>query len=460
MSAPSLYPNEQHLGLMTDMQALTLAAGYYTHGLADRKATFELSIREMPPHRHYLVAAGLAQVIHYLLRFSFSPEQIRWLRQQPLFAKVPVGWYEKLDALRFEGDLWAIPEGTMVFPPSPLLRITAPLMAAQLLETYLISTIMMQTMVASKASRIVTAAQGRALWDMGARRAHGPQAGMLAARAAYLAGFEGTSHAEAARRLNIPTAGMQAHAWFMSFKDQKDAFRKFGETFPEGVTVVLDTFDTLDGLNRALSSGTAIQAVRIDSGHLLNLSREVRRLLDAAGRPQVKIIVSGDLNEQRIHDLIAAGAPVDGFGVGTELVTSLDAPSLGCVYKLVEIETEFGLEGRLKNAPDKKSYPYAKQVYRFTGGDERFEFDEITRNTETLYGDPLMMPIMKNGELVEPLTSLASLRTRCQEQRALLPARLLGLEETVEPYRVRISKHLEREAERLLSQSSDEFSFV
>ena len=459
MSAPSLYPNEQHLGLMTDFHALVMAAGFYARGMADRQATFELSIRAMPAGRNYLIAAGLAQVIHYLLRFSVSPEQIRWLRQQPAFAKVPVGWYEKLDALRFEGDIWAMPEGTPCFPPSPILRITAPLMVAQLLETYLVSTIMMQTMVASKASRIVTAAQGRALFDFGSRRAHGPQAGMLAARAAYIAGFDGTSHTEAARRLHIPVIGTQTHSWIMAFRDETDAFRQFGEVFPNLGSLVVDTYNTLEGVKHAIASGAPMQAIRLDSGNLLELSRECRKLLNAAGHKQVKIIASGDLNESKIQALVEANAPIDAFGVGTEMVTSQDEPSLGCHYKLVEIETEFGLEGRLKNSTDKQSLPYAKQVYRFTGADDRFEFDEITRTTETLYGDPLLLPIMKNGELVEPMQSTSSCRQHCQAQRALLPERLLALATASEPYRVRISKHLEREAERLLSAKPDEYLF-
>lgn len=450
MSITSLFPSEQHLGLMADLYELTMAAGYFVHGLADRRSSFELYVRRLPPNRSYLVAAGLAQAVHFLQRFSFSPEQLKWLKAQPAFAKVPGSWLEKLAALRFEGDLWALPEGTIFFPPAPILRVTAPLMVAQLVETYLVSTITAQSLAASKASRIVSAAAGRSVADFGGRRAHGPQAGMLAARAAFIAGADGTSHAEAARRLGIPAVGTQAHAWIMALGEETDAFRKFGETFPGSCTLVVDTYDALGGLQRALASGAKMQGIRLDGGDLLGLSREARALLDQEGRKEVKIFASGDLDERKIAELIASGAPIDAFGVGTELAVSRDAPSLETVYKLVELETEYGMTGRAKGGGGKRSYPYAKQVYRFAGPDGgRFEFDTIVRETELLEGDALLVPILKGGELAHPLPDLASSRKLCAEQRAKLPPQLLSLDPAAPGYRVDYSKHLQREAERL-----------
>lgn len=454
MAITSLFPNEQHLGLMTDLHDLAMAAGYFAHGLADRKATFEIFVDRLPERRNYLVAAGLAQAVHFLQRFSFSPEQLKYLRQHPVFAQVPAAWYEKLANSRFEGDLWALPEGTLFFPPAPVLRVTAPLMVAQLLENYLQATITAQTLVASKASRLVTAADGKPVLEFGSRRAHGPQAGMLAARAAAIAGTEGTSHGETARRLGIPAIGSQSHSWFMAFADEADACRKFAELFPAAATLVVDTHDALGGLAKAIACGAPMQAVRLGGGDLLALSREVRSRLDAAGRQAVRIVASGSLDEWKIAHLQKQGAPIDAFGVGTELVTSRDEASLATHCSLVELETEYGTTGRVKGSGDRKTFPYAKQVYRFASEGGRFEFDTIVRETELLEGDPLLVQVMKGGELLGPMPSLADSRKLCDDQRRRLPAELLGLDRVVPGYRVEISKHLQREAERLLAGGS------
>lgn len=262
----------------------------------------------------------------YFRKVQFAPEQIAYLREHPVFRAVPSSWFERLKQLRFDGDLWAVPEGTIVFAGEPLLRVTAPLMVAQVVETYLVTTMTMQTLIASKAARVVTAAQGRSVFDFGSRRAHGPQAGLLAARAAYLVGCVGTSNTEAGRLLGIPAMGTQAHSWVMAWGDELDAFRKFGEVFPHSATMLIDTFDTIQGARNALASGAPMQAVRLDSGDLSALSKEVRTILDAHGRPDVKIVASGDLNEYKVRDLLSSAAPIDVFGVGTELVTSRDDP--------------------------------------------------------------------------------------------------------------------------------------
>jgi nicotinate phosphoribosyltransferase len=437
----SLFPDEDHLGLLTDLYELTMAAGYFVHGVADQRATFELWIRRLPPERNYLVAAGLEQAVDYLQHLSFAPEQIEFLRADRVFQKVPEDWFQRLAELRFDGDLWAVPEGTVVFAGEPLLRVTGPLMVSQIVETYLMTTITFQTLVASKAARVATAAGERALFDFGSRRAHGPQAGLLAARASYLGGCQGTSNTEAGRLLGIPTLGTQAHSWIMAWGDEVDAFRKFGQVFPTASTLLIDTYDTIQGVRNALASGTPMQAVRLDSGDLAELSKAVRKILDGAGRPEVKIVASGDLNEHKIQELLAAGAPIDGFGVGTELVTSRDDPTLSTVYKLVEQETSQGTIGPFKLSKEKHTYPFAKQVYRKTTADGTFQEDRIVRATEQSPGEPLLVPVLKQGRLLQGLPSLEECRSRCREQRARLPEELLRLE-AARPYPVRLSEEL------------------
>ena len=251
----SLFPDDGRLGLLTDLYELTMAAGYHVHGLADRRATFELWVRRLPACRNYLVAAGLEQVVAYLQNLSFAPEQIDYLCHHPSFRTVPADWFTRLADFRFTGDLWAVPEGTVVFAGEPLLRVVAPLAEAQVIETYLITSLAVQMVVASKAARTVIAAGGRAVFDFGSRRAHGPQAGLLAARASYIGGCVGTSNAEAGRLLGIPTLGTQAHAWIMTFGDEAEAFRKFGAVFPESSALLIDTYDTVRGVRRAWSPG-------------------------------------------------------------------------------------------------------------------------------------------------------------------------------------------------------------
>ena len=443
----SLFPDDRHLGLLTDLYELTMAAGYHVHGLAEQRVTFELFMRRVPSCRNFLVAGGLEQAVHYLQQLSFSPEQIDFLRRHPAFGQIPKDWFERLASLRFDGDVWAVPEGTLVFANEPLLRITGPLMIGQIVETFLIATLTMQTLVASKAARVVAAAQGRPVIDFGSRRAHGPQAGLLAARAAYLAGCAGTSNVEAGRLLNVPTMGTQAHAWIMAWGDEVQAFRQFGELFPNAATLLIDTYDTAQGARNAIASGVAMQAVRLDSGDLGALSKEVRHILDEAGRKEVKIVASGDLNETKIRDLLAGGAPIDIFGVGTELVTSRDEPTLSTVYKLVEQETTAGIVGRCKLSKDKKTYPFAKQVFRSSDAAGLFSGDLIARGTERAVGEPLLVPVLHDGKLVKPLPTLEAIRTHCLAQLKRLPPRLLQLDRA-EPYPVRFSDELEAEVRR------------
>ncbi|HVS34471.1 MAG TPA: nicotinate phosphoribosyltransferase [Gemmataceae bacterium] len=450
----SLFPDAGRLGLLTDLYELTMAAGYFVNGLADRSATFELWARRLPACRNFLIATGLEQAIHYLQHLSFSSDQIDYLRTHPAFRAVPPDWFDGLADFRFRGDVWAVPEGTVVFAGEPLLRVTAPLDQAQIIETYLITTLTIQMAVASKAVRVVASARGRPVFDFGSRRAHGPQAGLLAARAAYIGGCVGTSNAEAGRLLGIPTMGTQAHAWVMAFDEETEAFRRFGEVFPTASTLLIDTYDTLRGARRAVESGAAMQAVRLDSGDLVSLSKQVREVLDTAGRKDVKIVASGDLNEYKIRDLLAAGAPIDVFGVGTEMAVSRDEPTLSLVYKLVEQETDHGRAGRVKLAEGKRSYPFAKQIHRRSGPDGLFRSDVIAQDGEACDGEPLLVPVLRQGRLIAALPSAEEIRTRCRRQIDRLPRPLLDLE-PAPGYSVLVSDGLET-ALRRAAEGRDE----
>jgi nicotinate phosphoribosyltransferase len=443
----SLWPDPQALGPITDLYELTMMAGYYASGMADRQATFELFVRKMPANRAYMVFAGLEQVIGDLLRLAFAPEQIEAIRSWPAFHEVDPSIMEWLSSLRFEGDVWSVPEGTVVFPGEPLLRVSAPLPQAQWVETLLLASLAYPTLVASKAARVATAAGGRLLFEFGARRGHGPQAGLLAARAAYLAGFSGTSHVEAGRRLGIPVTGTMAHSWVQSFDSESDSFEAFARIFPHTASLLVDTFDTLEGVRRAAAIEPPVQAIRIDSGDLGTLARQARVILDEQDRPMVKIMASGDLDEGRIAQLVASGAPLDGFGVGTELITSRDAPALAMVYKLVELEGK----GKFKLSPDKTTYPMAKQVFRKRDQQGRFLGDQVTRADETAEGEPLLVPILRSGRLVNALPSLETIRGRCREQIAALPERLLGLDAQPD-YAITYSDILAADAKRLMSR--------
>jgi nicotinate phosphoribosyltransferase len=444
----SLWPDPNALGPVTDLYELTMMVGYLASGMAAKRATFELFVRKMPPNRGYLVFAGLEQAVGDLLRLAFSPEQIEAIRRWPVFRQVDPAVMDELAAMRFEGDVWAIPEGTAVFPGETLLRVTAPLPQAQWVETYLVTSLAYPTLVASKAARIVSVAGGRPLQEYGARRGHGPHTGFLAARAAYIAGFAGTSLTEAARLLEIPCSGTMAHSWVQSFPDEPSAFAAFARVFGSSSTLLVDTYDTLEGVKHAAAIEPPIPAIRIDSGDLDDLTRRARAILDERGRTGVKIMVSGDLDEARIARLVEAGAPVDGFGVGTELITSRDAPALGMVYKLVELDGE----GKYKLSPAKWTYPMAKQVFRRRDAAGRFAGDHVTRADESAEGEPLLIPIVRGGKLAGPLPTLEDIRARCREQLAGLPPRLLTLDARPD-YPITYSDALEADARRLMARA-------
>lgn len=440
----NLWPDPRHLGPVTDLYQLTMMAGYAASGMAEKRATFELFVRRLPANRSYLVFAGLEQSIGDMLRLTFSDEQAAYLRSLPIFAGVADSFFEALPYLRFTGDVWAIPEGTVVFPGETLLRVEAPLIQAQWVETFLIASLNYPTLVASKSARVVSAAGGRSCVDFGARRGHGPHAGFLAARAAYLAGFIGTSHVEASRLLGIPPSGTMAHAWVQAFGDEAEAFAAFARVYPGNTTLLVDTYDTLEGVRHAAAIEPAVKGVRLDSGDLGALAKSARQILDAAGRRETTILASSDLDEWKIAELVRSGAPIDGFGVGTELITSRDAPALSMVYKLVAID---GV-GRVKLAPGKRTYPLAKQVWRRSDGQGRFVGDHITRWDENGEGEPLLVPVVHEGQLAGELPALESIRARCHAQVAALPESLRGLDGQG-AYPLTYSDALEAEAAKL-----------
>jgi nicotinate phosphoribosyltransferase len=443
----SLWPDRWALGPITDLYQLTMMAGYHASGMTKKQASFELFVRRLPPHRSYLVFAGLEQAIADLLALAFSPEQIEGIRRFPAFAHVDQAFFAMLGSLRFQGDVWAMPEGTVVFPGETLLRVTAPLPQAQWVETFLLASLSYTTLVASKAARVVTAARGRTLIDFGARRGHGPHSGLLAARAAYIAGFGGTSHVEAARLLGIPVAGTMAHSWVQSFVSEEEAFWAYARAFPGATTLLVDTYDTLAGVRKAAAIDPPIQAVRIDSGDLAGLALASRKILDENHRSAVKIMVSGDLDENEIARLLASSCPIDGFGVGSELITSRDAPTLSMVYKLVEIDGN----GRFKLSPGKKTYPMAKQVYRQFDEKGMFRGDLVTRADEEAEGEALLAPIVRAGRLVKELPTLETIRAWCADQLAALPAQLKELDAGSD-YPITYSELLESDARKLMEQ--------
>ncbi len=417
-----------NMALATDLYELTMAAGYHQAGL-EGQFTFELSIRDLPPSRSFLLAAGLEQGVHFLLNFRFDDRALGYLRSHPSFSNISEAFFDHLSTLRFTGDLYAMEEGTVFFPSEPVLAVIAPPVEAQICETYLLSTISFQTAVASKAARVVAAAGGRSVVDFGSRRAHGPQAGILAARASYIAGCDGTSNVLAASELRIPAVGTAAHSWTMAFDTEEQAFAAYHRAFPDSTILLIDTYDTIEGAKRAAKIGKALKGVRLDSGDIASLSRQVRRVFDEQGLTAVKIVASGDLNEYKISKLLASGGAVDIFGVGTDMVTSKDAPALSAVYKLVERRQGRNVTPVIKLSDEKQTFPGAKQIYRVRGADGRFEKDIITCCDESppQGGEPLLKKIIGKGELCNHLAPLDTIRNHAHEQLKALPRWLTAL---------------------------------
>lgn len=427
--APICWISNADMALMTDLYELTMADSYLRQG-RNEQATFDLFVRSLPRSRAFLVVAGVEQILTYLESMRFDENARDYLASLNLFSDE---FLDYLAEFRFTGDVWAMPEGTINFPPAPILTVTAPRIEAQIIETFLLNVINSQTMWASKAARIVLAAQGRAVVDFSARRDHGADAALYVARASYLAGCAGTSNTLAGMRYGIPVYGTMAHAYVMSFPSEIEAFRAYAQDFPNNTILLVDTYDTIEGVRNAIAvahemetRGQQLRGIRLDSGDLVALSRAAREMLDSAGLPEVKILASGDLNEIKITDLLARGARIDIFGVGTELGVSMDAPALGGVYKLVEDEAGY----HVKLSAGKATLPGRKQVYRHRRDDGSFAFDVISLADEpgpaTDDAFPLLVKVMERGRSINGDT-LADARKRAMEQMAHLPRELHAL---------------------------------
>ncbi|MEX0676384.1 MAG: nicotinate phosphoribosyltransferase [Pirellulales bacterium] len=414
-----------HSALLTDQYQLTMLQGYLEHGL-DETAVFELFVRKLPKERNFLIAAGLAQFLSYVENLRFAPDDLEYLARCG-FRPALVDY---LASFRFTGDVHAMREGTIFFPDEPILRVTAPIAQGQLLETRAINLLHFQTVIASKAARMVLAAPGKQLVDFGLRRAHGAEAGLMAARASFLAGFAGTATVLAGQLWNVPTFGTMAHSFVEAHDDESAAFEHFALSNPENVTLILDTYDTEAAAHKTVAlarklaeRGIRIRGVRLDSGDLAAHARRVRKILNDAALGEVRILASGGLDEFKLAELVAAGAPIDGFGVGTRLDASSDAPYLDCAYKLVA----YAGKPRLKRSEGKSTWPGAKQVYRrYEGG--RMARDEITLAGEASPdGEPIIECAMRGGRRVAPDETLAEIRGRAAGQLARLPPALGSL---------------------------------
>lgn len=421
--------------LFTDLYEFTMLEAYRALGMTEN-AVFSLFVRKLPPNRNYLVACGIGDLLDQIEAVRFLDDDLAYLSTLDLFSKDFLEW---LRTIRFTGDIYAMPEGSPVFAQEPILEVIAPIGEAQLIETLVLNQIGFQTLIASKAVRVVEAAQGRKLVDFGSRRAHGMDAAIKGARAAYIAGVAATSNVEAGMLYAIPVSGTVAHSFVQAFSSEMEAFRKFALHFPD-TTLLVDTYDTLAGvqavgaLAEELGAAFRVRAVRLDSGDLLALSRGARQLLDAAGLPHVQILASGALNEDKIANLVRAGAPIDAFGIGTDLSVSSDAPALDIAYKL----TEYAGLGRMKLSAGKRSLPGRKQVYRRVEGGVAVG-DTIARFWERCPGRPLLEPVMIGGRRIGAPPSLVDIRARAASLIAELPRHLRSLEPTSLPYPVDLS---------------------
>lgn len=434
--------NLQRAALFTDLYELVMAQAYDAEGM-EQIAAFELFFREMPSNRNYVVCAGLDDVLDYLENWRFTDDDVAYLKQLPNFTEA---FFDRLKRLRFTGDVYAIPEGTVVFANEPLIRVEAPILEAQILETLILNQIHFQTVAATKTARVVMSAAGRMVVDFGSRRAHGLDAAVKVGRVSYLAGAAGTSNVLAGKVYGVPVFGTMAHSYIQAHEDELETLEQFSRMYPK-TTVLVDTYDTVSGVEkviqmaRRMGGGFQVGAIRLDSGDLTALSKEARQRLDRAGLEKVKIFLSGGLDEYKIEDLIRQGTPVDGFGVGTRLAVSPDMTDLDVVYKLVEFDSK----PRTKLSSHKTVYPGRKQVFRRIENGVMVG-DIIARSDETVDGTPLLHSVMKGGQRVEAgMISLEESRRYAKEEMTRLPDYLRGLDIASEPYPVLTSERLEQD---------------
>ena len=440
-----------NLALLTDFYQLTMAQSYFESGKL-KPATFSLFIRSYPRNRGYFVAAGLADVLKFLEQFSFDRSAIDYLRSRGMFTDE---FLDFLRDLRFTGDVWAIPEGRLFFKDEPVLEVTAPIVEAQLVETFIINQINLQSLIATKAARCLHAARGRVVVDFSLRRTHGIDAGMKVARASYLAGFAGTSNVKAGEQYGIPIVGTMAHSFVSSFENELDAFRAFVTSFPNNSILLIDTYDTVSGAQNAVqiagemaARGQRLQGVRIDSGDLVKLAFEVRRIFDAAGFPEVKIVGSGGLDEYDLADYSAAKVPYDSYGVGTKMGTSADAPWTDIAYKLVEYDNR----GVLKLSKGKVSSPGKKQVFRAYDNGGWLRKDVITLRDEKLPDtEPILKKVMAGGKTIAPTQSLDEARSTFLTDFQRLPDPIKAISHPA-TYPVELSAELTAAREKIESE--------
>ena len=445
------FANEENMSLFTDLYELTMCASYFDNGKVE-PATFDLFIRRLPENRSYFLFAGLEQVLLFLESVKFTEEHLAYLQNQG-FNRQFLGY---LRNFKFTGDVWAAPEGTVAFQCEPLIRVTAPIIEAQLVETFLLNTVNLQTTIATKASRVVNAAKGKAIIEFGLRREHGVDAGMKIARCSYIAGCQGTSNVLAGLTYGIPIFGTMAHSFVMSFEKEVDAFRAFARTFPKKSTLLIDTYDELAGAEKAAvvakeleKTGCKLGGVRLDSGDLAQASKKIRALLDAKGLGYVKIFASGDLDEYRIAELLSQGAEIDAFGVGTQMGTSADKPYVDVIYKLCETTRANGdFSPIMKLSEGKTTLPGRKQVFRFKDKQGFLAKDVIALADEKMTGEPLLVKVMENGKITSALPSLGEIRAAASENLSKLPLKYQKLTDAP-AYSVELSQNLEDLIKRL-----------
>jgi nicotinate phosphoribosyltransferase len=438
--------SEENMSLFTDFYELTMCASYFDNNKFE-PATFDLFIRRLPQNRSYFLFAGLEQVLLFLKSVKFTEGHLAYLKKQGFNQQ----FLDYLRNFKFTGDVWAVPEGTVAFPCEPLVRVTAPIIEAQLVETFLLNTVNLQTTIATKASRVVHAAKGKATIEFGLRREHGIDAGMKVARCSYIAGCQGTSNVLAGLSYSIPVFGTMAHSFVMSYEKEIDAFRAFAKTFPADSTLLIDTYDDLAGAEKAArvakeleKKGCRLGGVRLDSGNLAEISKKVRQLLDEKGLRYIRIFASGDLDEFRIAKLLKNGAKIDAFGVGTKMGTSADKPYVDVIYKLCETLSEKGVFSPImKLSVGKVTLPGRKQVYRLKDANGNFSGDMIALADEKVKGEPLLVKVMEKGEIIYDLPSLDEIRAAAAENLSKLPAKYKEL--TGAPaYPVTLSQDLEK----------------
>jgi len=448
---------EENMSMFTDLYELTMCASYFDNEKFE-PATFDLFVRRLPENRGYLLVAGLEQVLQYLETIRFAEAHLAYLKKQGFNSD----FLDYLRGFKFTGEVSALPEGSVAFPNEPLIRVTAPIIEAQLIETFLLNTVNLQTMIATKASRVVQTAKGKAVVEFGLRREHGIDAGMKVARASYLAGCQGTSNVLAGMAYGIPVFGTMAHSFVMSFEKEIDAFRAFAKTFPNKSTLLIDTYNEMAGAEKAATVAKELEArgcklggVRLDSGDLAQISKQVRALLDANGLGYVTIFASGDLDEYRIAELQRKGAKIDAFGVGTRMGTSADKPYVDVIYKLCETMNADGVFSPImKLSEGKITLPGRKQVYRFKDEQGNYSKDIIALAEEKSDGETLLIKVMEKGRITSDSPSLKEIRAAAEENLSKLPVKYKKLTNPP-PYPVKLSKALKNLIAKLTTKLTE-----